>query len=168
MPIDIVIVMGVSGSGKSTVAVELASVFNAAFIDGDDLHPEDNKQKMAKGQPLNDTDRMPWLQAIKQRAFEYVGKGEKVVVVCSALKQSYRDLLRDKKYNTRFIYLKGSYDLIYQRLLQRQGHFMKADMLQSQFDTLKEPDGSENDVLTVDIHPPVLEIITTICHSLEL
>lgn len=145
------VLMGVSGSGKSAVASEVAHTLGAAFLDGDFLHPRSNIVKMASGQPLNDEDRTPWLKALNDAAFAMQRTNKVSLIVCSALKKHYRDLLREGNPNLSFIYLKGDYDLIESRLKARKGHFFKPQMLVTQFDTLEAPGADERDVLVVDI-----------------
>lgn len=146
-----IILMGVSGSGKSTVGAALAREINAKFIDGDDLHPRANIQKMASGTPLNDNDRAPWLLRLNDAAYSLRHKNETGVIVCSALKRRYRDALRKDNEGMVFIYMKGSFDVIADRLKARAGHFMPTDLLRSQFDALEEPGEDEPDVLRVNI-----------------
>ena len=146
-----IILMGVSGSGKSTVGAALAREINAKFIDGDDLHPRANIQKMASGTPLNDNDRAPWLLRLNDAAYSLRHKNETGVIVCSALKRRYRDALRKDNEGMAFIYMKGSFDVIADRLKARAGHFMPTDLLRSQFDALEEPGEDEPDVLRVNI-----------------
>ncbi|WP_394553784.1 gluconokinase [Agromyces sp. MMS24-JH15] len=138
-----IVVMGVSGSGKSTVGAALAEALGLAFVDGDDLHPPANVAKMAAGVPLDDDDRAPWLRAVGLRLAE----GE-VVVACSALRVRYRDRLRELATGTRFVFLDLDRDELARRLGQRPGHFMPASLLDSQLAALERPDASEG-VLTV-------------------
>ncbi|KAA8727187.1 MAG: gluconokinase [Ewingella americana] len=146
-----IILMGVSGSGKSTVGAALAREINAKFIDGDDLHPRANIQKMASGHPLNDDDRAPWLKRLNDAAYSLYHKNETGIIVCSALKRRYRDALRDDNQGVVFLYLKGSVDVISERLKARAGHFMPLDLLKSQFEALEEPGEDEPDVIRVNI-----------------
>jgi gluconokinase len=155
----IYVLMGVSGCGKSAVANQLAHELNAALLDGDFLHPRANIAKMASGQPLNDQDRAPWLAAINDAAFAMQRTNPISLIVCSALKKSYRDQLRDGNPNLSFVFLDGEYDLIAERLNARQGHFQKTGMLQSQFATLERPDSSESDVACIDIAPPLAQVV---------
>jgi gluconokinase len=143
-----VIVMGVSGSGKTTIGRMLADRLDCPFYDGDDFHPPENKAKMAAGIPLEDNDRAGWLSALGDLIRKHSQKGESGVIACSALKEKYRSLLCVKNVEVRFVYLKGSYELILERMKSRQGHYMKADMLKSQFDALEEPQG----VIIADIN----------------
>lgn len=154
-----IILMGVSGSGKSTIGAAVAREIQAKFIDGDDLHPRANIQKMASGQPLNDDDRAPWLQRLNDAAYSLNHKNESGIIVCSALKRRYRDLLRQDNDNMVFIYLKGSFEVILARLQARSGHFMPTDLLKSQFDALEEPGADEKDVICVDIDTDVEGVV---------
>lgn len=145
-----IIVMGVCASGKSTIGEKLAQHLGAKFIDGDDLHPKANIQKMSRGEPLNDDDRKPWLERIRDAAFSLESKNEQGIIVCSALKKSYRDQIRDGNKNVTFLFLDGSFDLIMSRMAARKDHFMKANMVESQFNALERPD-NEDQVAVVDI-----------------
>jgi 6-phosphogluconate dehydrogenase len=149
----LIIVMGVSGSGKSTIGRALASRLDIDFYDGDDFHPASNVQKMASGQPLNDQDRLPWLEAINAFAKEKL-QDTSIIVACSALKDSYRDLL-SKDIDTVFIYLKGNAEEIIQRLSLRKNHFMPAKLLESQFQALEEP----SNAIVIPINQSIAEII---------
>lgn len=154
------VLMGVSGCGKSAVANGVATGLNAAFLDGDYLHPRANIEKMAAGHPLNDADREPWLKAINDAIFAMQRTNELSVIVCSALKKSYRDILRRQNKNLSFIWLKGDFELIESRLKARKGHFFKPEMLITQFDTLEAPDtAAEQDVQVLDIQPPLEDVI---------
>ena len=153
------IVMGVSGSGKSTIAKLLAERISAHFIDGDDHHPAENIAKMARGNPLNDADRLPWLKNLARTCKDYLENDQQVVLVCSALKKSYRSIFRQQLPSCQFILLHGDYELIYQRLSAREGHFMKANMLKTQFATLQLPDSEETDVVTFDIAASIDSIV---------
>ena len=153
------VLMGVSGSGKSVVASQVSQQLQTAFLDGDFLHPRANILKMAEGEPLNDQDRAPWLQAINDAAFAMQRTQKISIIVCSSLKKSYRDILRNGNKNLKFIYLKGDFETIEQRLKARKGHFFKTNMLVTQFDTLEEPNGSEADVLVVDISHSLDDVI---------
>lgn len=143
----IIVLTGVSGSGKTTVGKLLAHNLGWPFLDGDDLHPPNNVKKMTRGVPLGDEDRLPWLDALRERMAAMVERGESAVVACSALKKAYRDRLRGNLPQIRLVYLRGSYDLIEQRMRERRGHFFKADLLKSQFEILEET----GDITQVDI-----------------
>ncbi|MGI9283082.1 MAG: gluconokinase [Endozoicomonas sp.] len=145
------VVMGVCGSGKSTVGEALSHQMGAKFIDGDDLHPRYNIEKMAGGSPLNDEDRQPWLERIRDVAYSVEAKNEVAVVVCSALKLKYRDTIREGNNEVYFLHMDGSYDLILERMKARKGHFMRETMLQSQFSTLEAPEQNETGVVRIDI-----------------
>lgn len=148
--VTIVVVMGVAGSGKTTVGTMLADAMHCAFLEGDSLHSAANVAKMSHGIPLTDADRAPWLAAIHSRLLDAYRHRQSLVVGCSALEQSYRTVLADSVPIT-WVYLKGSPALIRSRLQHRTGHYMKADMLASQFEALEEP----SDALIVDIsHSP--------------
>ena len=134
----IVVVMGVAGSGKTTIGQRLAAAIPCPFLEGDTLHSPENVEKMSRGIPLTDADRGPWLATIHARMADAHGRGESLVVGCSALKQSYRSILADGLPVT-WVYLKGSPEVIGPRILNRAGHFMKANMLASQFEALEEP-----------------------------
>jgi len=147
----IIVVMGVSGCGKSTIALHIAELLNAHFKDADELHPEKNIELMSSGTPLTDADRLPWLHDVRDYASKMLDTHEKCVIACSALKKSYRDILREDT-NVHFVFLKGDKHTISQRMHQRSGHFMHESMLDSQFDTLESPE-NEPLVVTVDITP---------------
>lgn len=155
------VLMGVSGSGKSAVASEVAYQLKAAFLDGDFLHPRSNINKMASGEPLNDDDRKPWLQALNDAAFAMQRTNKVSLIVCSALKKHYRDLLRAGNPNLSFIYLKGEFEVIESRLKARKGHFFKTQMLVTQFETLQEPGEDERDVLVVNIDQPLDGVVAS-------
>lgn len=162
-----VVVMGVCGSGKTSVAQALAQKFNATFIDGDDLHPRANIMKMASGQPLNDNDRAPWLERIGDVFFSLQRRNLSGVVVCSALKKCYRDAIRKDNEGLLFIHLHGSMDTIWQRMAARQGHYMKKEMVQSQFDTLELAQADEQDIIEVSIEQPLEQVIAKVCAQVE-
>ena len=148
----IIVIMGVAGSGKSVVGQQLARELRCEFLDGDSLHSPQNIAKMTHGIPLTDTDRASWLAAIQARILESFQRGESLVVACSALKQRYRDSL-DRGVAITWVYLKGSVELIRERLEQRKHHFMKAKMLASQFRDLEEP--ADAIVIDAAVEPPV-------------
>ncbi|MDJ0661328.1 MAG: gluconokinase [Crocosphaera sp.] len=155
------LIMGVSGSGKTTIGKALSQQLGYAFYDADDFHPPQNIAKMSQGIPLNDSDRLPWLLAIKSVINEHQQLEKDAIITCSALKQSYRDLLAENTTDMSVIYLKGSYETIFKRLQQRSEHFMKENMLLSQFQTLEEP---ENAVI-IDINLTVSEIVKEIINQ---
>jgi gluconokinase len=152
-----VVVMGVSGSGKSTVGTALAQRLRVPFLDADTLHPPANVAKMTAGEPLNDDDRYPWLERVGEWLADHRDGG---VVSCSALKRKYRDQLRAHCPPVEFLYLNGSAELIARRLAARSGHFMPAALLRSQFEILEQLGGDEPGV-TVDIGRDVQAIIDT-------
>ncbi|MGL4858508.1 MAG: gluconokinase [Enterobacteriaceae bacterium] len=153
-----IIVMGVCASGKSTVGVLLAQKLGRKFIDGDDLHPRANIDKMASGQPLDDHDRQPWLERIRDACYSLENKSEHGVIVCSALKKSYRDHIRAGNQHVLFLFLDGDKELIMQRMQRRQGHFMKQGMVESQFKILERPD-DEPDCIIINIDCSVAELV---------
>lgn len=156
----LVVVMGVAGSGKSTIAAGLAERLGVDFIEGDSLHPQANVDKMAGGVPLTDEDRWPWLDAIGARIEAERLSGQGVVVSCSALKHVYRDRLRAKVHGrVRFILLDGSKELIATRMLSRKGHFMPRSLLDSQLATLEKP-GPDEDAVILDISHTVPALLT--------
>jgi gluconokinase len=137
--IRVILLMGVSGCGKTTLGRKLSEKLGWPFYDADDFHPKDNLAKMAQGMPLNDRDRLPWLQAIHNLLAGLTAKGGRAVVACSALKQEYRDILGNGIPGLRFVYLKGEYAVLKERLECRKDHYFKADLLGSQFEILEEP-----------------------------
>jgi carbohydrate kinase (thermoresistant glucokinase family) len=161
-----VVVMGVSGSGKTTVAAMLAGRLDVHFLEGDDLHPPANVEKMRGGTPLTDEDRWPWLRAIAKRIDEWRAAGEGGVVTCSALKRAYREVIVGERPEVTLVYLKGSRELIQRRLAQRHEHFMPAALLDSQFKTLEEP-GPDEHPIVVDVALTPVEIVAAIVRELE-
>jgi gluconokinase len=138
------VMMGVCGSGKTTIGAQLARALDIAFVEGDDLHPPDNVHRMAAGIPLTDDERRGWLIAIAARLHEAKDAGKGLVVSCSALRRRYRDLLRSAGApDVRFVYLAGNKALLAERMSQRRGHFMPASLLDSQLATLEEPSPDE-------------------------
>ncbi len=157
-----VILMGVSGSGKTTIGKRLAQSLGWTFFEGDDFHPRANITKMSKGIPLSDEDRQPWLNALRELIEQFIHKEESAVLACSALKAAYRQFLEQENEEVFFVYLKGDYELIRKRLEERSNHYMKAGLLSSQFDALEEPEG----VMTVDILRDPEEIVSSIQQEL--
>ena len=139
----ILVLMGVSGCGKTTIGAALAARLGWEFLEGDALHPPANVAKMAAGTPLQDADRWPWLRAIAARIDDWHTRGVSGVVACSALKRAYRDILIGPRVDVRLVYLQGTHDMIAQRLAARRGHFMPPALLDSQFRTLEEPSADE-------------------------
>ena len=165
-PAGILIVMGVSGSGKSTVAALLAGRLGWTLLEGDDLHPPANIDKMAHGIPLDDDDRRPWLAAIEAVMDRWRAQGASGVLTCSALKRRYRDQLGGGRPELRFIYLEGDRDLIRHRQAQRRGHFMPPGLLDSQLAALEEP-GPDEPVLVVPIGPPPDQLVESILSAIS-
>lgn len=161
------IVMGVSGSGKSTVAGALGQRLGWRFEDGDSFHPASNVEKMRAGHPLTDEDRWPWLNAIADEIERVCRGGGHIIIACSALKHTYRDVLLRGRSDVRFVFLRGTKELIAERLAQRKGHFMPPGLLKSQFDTLEPPETSEH-VITVSIDETVEAIVDGIVRQLKL
>jgi gluconokinase len=161
----ILAVMGVSGSGKTTVGAMLAGRLQWRYADADDFHPPESLAKMVAGRPLTDEDRWPWLQAIGAWIDERRAANEPAVVTCSALKRAYRDVLRKDRPEVRLIYLQGSRDLIAQRLAARKGHFFNPSMLESQLADLEEPAPDEH-ALSVSIEATPAEIVDDIIAKL--
>ena len=166
----IAVVMGVSGSGKTTVAVLLSVLLSAAlgcqFQEGDDLHPPENVEKMHRGMPLTDADRFPWLHKIAEEIDGWRARDESGVITCSALKRSYRDTIIGDRSGVTLVYLKGSHDLIHGRLATRHEHFMPVALLDSQFATLQEPTPDEHPI-TVDVGGRPSDIVGEIVRQLE-
>lgn len=158
-----VVVMGVAGSGKTTVGEALAHRLGWNFYDADAFHPAENIAKMANGIPLNDADRAPWLRALHALISTSLKENRPSVLACSALKESYREQLLAGKEGVQFVYLKGSYDLIWSRISRRKGHYMKPQMLRSQFEDLEEP----ADAWIFDVSLPVEEIVQGIIQQIE-
>lgn len=162
----IIIVTGVAGSGKSTIARTLARKTGMNYVDADDFHSAENKAKMAGGLPLDDADRLPWLNSLHNAIAGWLASSEQVALACSALKRSYRGLLQVDPQNVRFVYLKGSAELFFARLARRKGHYMRESMLASQFAALEEPSGDE--AVVCDAGMKVLEIVAFIMASCAL
>jgi gluconokinase len=160
----VVILMGVSGSGKTTIGARLAQDLGWRFLDADDFHPAENIRKMAAGQPLTEEDRAPWLERLRREIAAALASGESITMACSALSATSRRMLAVDANQVRFVYLKGSPELIRQRLRNRSGHFMKETMLASQFAALEEP----ADAFVVDIDDRPGAIVDKIRRGLGL
>ena len=164
--ISAIVVMGVSGAGKSTVGKLIAARLDCPFRDADSFHPAANIEKMSRGEPLTDEDRWPWLRAIAGWIGEHRSAGTTCVVTCSALKRRYRDLVTDKqRADVRLVHLKGGMALIEARLKARKGHFMPPALLKSQFDALEEP-AAEEHAITVSIDAAPEEIASRVVEKL--
>jgi gluconokinase len=161
------IVMGVSGSGKTTVAELLAKQLGWPFMEGDRLHPPANVEKMRQGIPLTDADRAPWLDRIGEELKSWAADGRSGVMTCSALKRAYRDRIRSARPDVRFVYLKGSQTLIEGRVAARHHEYMPASLLRSQFDTLEEP-APDEPVVTVDVGGSPASEVAAIIAALKL
>jgi gluconokinase len=159
---SIIVLLGVSGSGKSTVGALLARTLGFEFYDADDLHPEENKRRMASGVPLTDADRAPWLQTLQDLIASLTSRGHNAVVAFSGLKQAYRDRIAQP--GVRFVYLKGSSGLLAARLAKRTGHFFDPKLLGSQLETFEEP----VDALTINVSGTPMEIVGEIVRRLGL
>ena len=152
-----IVVMGVSANGKTTVAAGLAEELGCEFIEGDELHPSANIAKMSAGIPLTDEDRWPWLQAIAELVAVKDHEGTSTVVTCSALKRTYRNVLRDAA-PTFFVHLDAPFEVLQERMQHRTKHFMPTGLLKSQFDTL-EPLGDDEAGAVIDVTPPIDEVV---------
>lgn len=154
----VIVLTGVCGAGKTTIGLLLARTLSVRFYEGDDYHSQEAIDKMAKNIPLTDTDRQPWLAELQQLIKVHSHRGETVIIACSALKQSYRDFLCQSGRDVHFVLLRGEYDLISRRLIQRKGHYATQDLLASQFAILEEPVTG----LAVDVAAPPREIVEKI------
>lgn len=160
----IILVMGVSGSGKSTIGQLLADSLHWEFADADSFHSPENIEKMRHGISLNDLDRMPWLLTLQQAIQQCLQKNKNMVLACSALKATYRQVLVLDEEHVKLVYLKGAFELIQKRLQTRQSHFMSEKLLKSQFDALEEPSGA----ITVDVSDAQEVIVQKIRVSLGI
>ncbi len=163
----VVLIMGVAGSGKSTVGKLLADKLGWAYVDADDLHPPANVAKMASGVALTDADRRPWLAVIGAWMNERQASQQPAIVTCSALKRSYRDSLREYRPDLRLVYLRGDRDLISSRLAARHRHFFPRGLLNSQFAELEEP-GADEDALVIGIEENLATSVNQIIKRLDL
>jgi gluconokinase len=145
---QVILVMGVSGSGKTTVGQAVARQLGWVFADADDYHPQANRDKMARGEPLGDADRQPWLERLRQLIEENLAQGRSLVLACSALRERYRQVLMEGLPSVQLVYLRGEPALIAQRMKERSGHFMPPSLLESQLNTLEPP--SEGLALEID------------------
>ena len=159
----IVVVMGVSGSGKTTIGTALATRVGWAFVEGDDWHPPQNVAKMSAGTPLTDEDRFPWLDRLNAELRAREARGENVVATCSALKQSYRDRLTRGLARWQLVFLYGSFELLSRRMAERKHRFMPASLLQSQFDALEPPAKA----IALDVAEPLERSVETIRIALQ-
>lgn len=159
----VIVIFGVSGAGKTTVGKVLAETLRWEFFDADDFHSESNKEKMSRGMPLDDEDRKGWLEALRALIEKQSSSGINAVLACSALKKSYREKL-SASLDVVFVYLKGSFDQISDRMSKREGHFMNPTLLQSQFDILEEPD---SDDWTFDVESTPEQIVSMISERLR-
>jgi carbohydrate kinase (thermoresistant glucokinase family) len=164
-PPRVVVVMGVAGSGKTTVGRALAHRLGWSFQEGDALHPPENVAKMRGGHPLDDRDRAPWLAAIAARIDEWRRRDERGVITCSALKRRYRTIIVGDRPDVRLVYLHGAPALLAERLDARRGHFMPASLLDSQLTTLEAPEAEEH-ALTVSVESPIERIVDRIVAAL--
>jgi gluconokinase len=157
------VLVGVTGSGKSSVGQLLAAQLGWRLIEADDFHPQTNIEKLTQGVPLTDADRIPWLEIVKEAILKVLSQGENAVIACSALKKSYRDMLRISS-EVKFVYLKANVPLIQARLQKRRHHFMNPALITSQFDTLDEPKRA----LRIDAGLPLHEIVERIRNGLGI
>lgn len=161
---SVIVVMGVSGSGKSTIGQQLAERLRWSFFDGDDFHPPENIAKMSQGIPLDDDDRRPWLQAMHAKLADLLAQGTPTVLAASLLRQRYRDLVLSGLRDVRLVYLKADPRLIDERLQQRQGHFFKPQLLASQLQILEEP----ADAVVISVDAPSASIVAQLVNELGL
>lgn len=161
---EAIVLMGVAGSGKTSVGLRLSEILGWKFYDGDDFHSQENITKMSKGIPLDDGDRQGWLARLNILIAQQSKAGNSILLACSALKKGYRNQLRKNNQEVIFVYLKGSYDVIHARMKDRSNHYMESGMLQSQFDDLEEPEKA----VVVNIDQEVDSIVDQILQNLDL
>jgi carbohydrate kinase (thermoresistant glucokinase family) len=161
----VLVVMGVSGSGKSTIALELQRVLGWPFQEGDDLHPPANVEKMRSGRPLDDADRLPWLRSIARWIDDRLAAREPGIITCSNLKRAYRRITVGERTRVRLIYLKGEEPVIHGRIAERHHRYMPPTLLRSQFETLEEP-GEDERPVTVLVHGSVEDIVGRLLRQL--
>jgi gluconokinase len=166
-PVRHVVVMGVSGVGKTTIAKGLSTLTGWTFAEGDAFHPQANVEKMRDGQPLTDDDRWPWLRTIGEWMGEEIAQGRSAVVTCSALRRSYRDLLREGRPEVEFLHLAADQSLVGDRLDHRKGHFMPSSLLHSQYDAL-EPLAADEAGVTVSVEGSVPDVLARAVAALDL
>lgn len=165
MTVTVIIIMGVAGSGKTTIGQSLAQKLGWPFYDGDDYHPAVNVAKMAQGKPLDDADRLLWLDRLRAVIDGHLLRQEPAVLACSALKRAYRDRLGQGEEGIVFVYLRGNEELIRHRMKTRQGHYFKEDLLRSQLEILEEP--GEDEAIIVDISHDVDSLVAEISNNLN-
>ena len=165
VPPMVLLLMGVSGSGKSTVALELHRVLGWPFQEGDDLHPPSNVEKMRSGHPLDDADRLPWLRAVARWIDDRLAAHEPGIITCSNLKRAYRQITIGSRQGVRLVFLTDDEHVIHARIVQRQHHYMPPVLLRSQFETLEEPGEDEHPVV-VTVHGSIAETVTELLQRL--
>ena len=165
VPPVVLLLMGVSGSGKSTVALELHRVLGWPFQEGDDLHPPSNVEKMRFGHPLDDADRLPWLRAVARWIDDRLAAHEPGIITCSNLKRAYRQITIGSRQGVRLVFLKDDEHVIHARIVQRQHRYMPPALLRSQFETLEEPAEDERPVI-VTVHGSIAETVTELLQRL--
>jgi gluconokinase len=165
VPPLVLVLMGVSGSGKSTVALELQRVLHWPFQEGDDLHPPANVEKMRAGRPLDDADRLPWLQAVARWIDEQLAAHEPGIITCSNLKRAYRQITIGSRKGVRLVFLKGDERVIHNRIVKRRHQYMPPNLLRSQFETLEEP-GEDEHAVVVTVHRSIAESVADLLRQL--
>ncbi|KGI78026.1 gluconokinase [Oleiagrimonas soli] len=162
-----IVCMGVSGSGKSTLGHAIAERMHWPFVEGDDLHPDVNVEKMRHGVPLDDADRRPWLEAVARTVRQWRAQDRSGVISCSALRRAYRDVIADGHEDVLFVYLHCSRERLAQRLADRRGHFMSADLLDSQLATLEAPLSPPERALRLEIERPAQELVRDVVDAVS-